>query len=162
MDGLVNCPRPKRAFVSSEYLLKLQGELARSPGAEIQCSNDAPVPPPPYQGMLFGVPLFLDEHMDQGVRFVTNYIRNTASIVFDRRTDAHPYGTNILLIRIREPRSDLDLAARYTREIAPGWIVDFDEDGPIEIEVLNPAAHFPADILGILPLEFLVDEQPAH
>ncbi len=87
-----------------------------------------------------------------------------ASVVYDRRTGRHRrgqhYGTGILMMYIRRrKRSEKHKRAGgklYTKEVAPGWIVDFDGDHkPIEIEVLSPSKHFPKAILDILPPEFV-------
>lgn len=42
-----------------------------------------------------------------------------------------------------------------SQEVAPGWIVDFDEAGkPLRVEVLSPDSFFPAEILRLLPPEY--------
>lgn len=70
------------------------------------------------------------------------------------------HGSGILMLRIRKRRRGEKHKRAggklYTKEVAPGWIVDFDgDDKPIEIEVLSPRKHFPEAILKILPPEFL-------
>lgn len=87
-----------------------------------------------------------------------NLVSNDAfPIVFDRveRDQAGKWiaGTNIVMIRIR-PFKPGEKSA-YTREVAPGWIVDFDADNkPIQLEILN-SDTFPQEILDLLPPEFI-------
>ena len=84
--------------------------------------------------------------------------RTPFAVVRDRET-------GIVMLHIR-PYTDADRAWRakekrrdITKEVAPGWVVDFAEDGSaIEIEVLNPSKHFPPEVLALLPPEFEGDE----
>lgn len=89
-----------------------------------------------------------------------HFIANKASgVVYDRSADGHE-GTGIVMLRIRKRLSSEKPRRKggklYSKEVVPGWIVDFDgDDQPIEIEILNPAKHFPQAILDILPSEFI-------
>jgi len=64
--------------------------------------------------------------------------------------------TGIVMLRLRSRKAGEVTA--YTREPAPGWVVDYDDvNAVIEIEVLAPEKHFPKAILDILPPEFIDD-----
>ena len=74
---------------------------------------------------------------------------------------SHPgYPTGIVMIRIRSFR--MGEKAHKTRELAPGLIIDFDQNSQqIQIEILNPSEHFPEEVLKILPHEFVpTKEEP--
>jgi hypothetical protein len=44
----------------------------------------------------------------------------------------------------------------HTKEIAPGWVVDFDKNNePIQFEIITPSKYFPESILKLLPPEFI-------
>lgn len=69
----------------------------------------------------------------------------SAMIQYDR-------ATGIVMLRARLRRRGEK--SHRTREVAPGWIVDFDQTGQIiEIEVLDSSA-FPTAVLKLLPHEF--------
>jgi Protein of unknown function (DUF2283). len=79
-------------------------------------------------------------------------VNREPGIVFDRPEPGY-YGTSIIMLRIRKRREGEKTA--YSKEVAPGWVVDYDaDDKPIEIEVLNSSA-FPNEILDLLPAEFI-------
>jgi hypothetical protein len=91
--------------------------------------------------------IFVNE--ETGKRYRVN---DHLGIVFDRHESERRRGTNIVMIHIRQ-RKEGEKSA-YTKEVAPGWIVDFDaNDKPIEIEVLDSSV-FPQAILDLLPPEF--------
>ena len=75
------------------------------------------------------------------------YRANEAGIVYDREV-------SIAVIHIRRRKRGEKSA--YTREVAHGWVVDFDKAGnPIDIEVLLPSKSFPKEVLALLPPEFV-------
>lgn len=62
--------------------------------------------------------------------------------------------TGIVMIYVRKRKRGERNA--FTKEVARGWIVSFDEHcKPIDIEVLNPSEAFPPAVLKLLPPEFL-------
>lgn len=80
-----------------------------------------------------------------------------SGVVYDRNEPGKYRGTNIIMMYLRKRKPGEKSA--YSKEVAPGWVVDFDsEDKPIEIEVLDTSG-FPQAILDLLPPEFIEVEE---
>lgn len=75
------------------------------------------------------------------------YKKNTSSnFVLDKQT-----GIAMIYLK-KHKRGEI----KYTQEVAPGWIVDFDkDDNVLQFEILCPSKHFPKAILKLLPPEFI-------
>ena len=77
----------------------------------------------------------------------------THQVVLDRET-------GIVMINIKAGGRRKWKTGKTTREVAHGWVVDFDENGePEQIELLYPSKVFPEEILKLLPPEFLEDDK---